>query len=153
MSTQQRSALPCDLDEIEDLLRTVDLFRARSLVVFKWGELLNRVVRLPVRTADSLTIEADPYVEPLEAVLEEHLPVLFVDVAKEEARFWSQHLGHLEEIESLAAFVPTDTVAAGRPVKVQRHRGRASCAATTTFCLRRGDAVRSAARTCSRRRT
>lgn len=122
LSTQQRSALRSDLDEIEDLLRTVDLFRARSLAVFKSGELLNRVVRLPVRTADSLTIEADPYVEPLEAVLEEHLPVLVVEVAKEESRFWSQHLGHLEEIESLDAFVPTDTVDAGRPGKVQHHR-------------------------------
>lgn len=122
LSTQQRSALRSDLDEIEDLLRTVNLFRARSLVVFKSGELLNRVVRLPVRTADSLTIEADPYVEALEAVLEEHLPVLVVEVAKEESRFWSQHLGHLEEIESLDAFVPTDTVDAGRPGKVQRHR-------------------------------
>lgn len=122
LSTQQRSALRSDLDEIEDLLRTVDLFRARSLVVFKSGELLNRVVRLPARTADSLTIEADPYVEPLEAILEEHLPVLVVDVTQEEARFWSLHLGHLEEVESLDAFVPTDTVDAGRPGKVQRHR-------------------------------
>jgi release factor family 10 len=91
-------------------------------VVLKSGQELNRMIRLPLRTAESLTIDADPYVEPLETVLEEHPPTLVVKVSKNESRLYSEHLGHLEEIESLESFVPSDTVDASHPGKAQRHR-------------------------------
>ena len=122
LSTAQRQRLQGDLDEVEALLRVVDPAGARSLVVFKSGSELNRLIKLPARTGDALTIELDAYIEPLEAVLQEHPRALVVMVSKEEARFWSEHLGHLEEIESLKSFAPSDTVDASRPGKVQRHR-------------------------------
>lgn len=72
LSKAQRSGLQRDLDEIEGVIGEADLAGTRSLVVLKSGQELNRMIRLPVRTAESLTIDVDPYVEPLEAVLEEH---------------------------------------------------------------------------------
>jgi hypothetical protein len=122
LSRQQRFTLKSDLEELEALLETQDVSGSRSLVVFKSGQELDRVIRLPVPLADSMTIDVDPYVAPLEAVLEEHPVVLVVQVTKEESRFWRQHLGYLEEVASLDSFVPTDTVDASRPGKVQRHR-------------------------------
>jgi hypothetical protein len=44
----------------------------RSLIIFKSGETVNRIFRLPVRTADRLSIDVDPYILPLETVLEEN---------------------------------------------------------------------------------
>lgn len=43
-------------------------------------------------------------------------------MSKNESRLCSEHLGHLEEIDSLGSFVPSDTVDASRPGKAQRHR-------------------------------
>jgi peptide subunit release factor 1 (eRF1) len=122
LSTRQRQRLEDDLDEVERLIRGLDPAGVRSLVVFKSGRELNRLIKLPVRTATSLTIDVDAYIEPLEAALQGRPRALVVSVSKEEARFWSEHLGHLEEIETLESFVPTDSVDAGRPGKVQRHR-------------------------------
>jgi hypothetical protein len=117
-----RNALQADLDAIEAFLADLEPDGARSLAILKSGKQLNRVIRLPLRTADRLTIDRDPYLEPLEATIEENPAALVVEVEKEIARFWSHHLGRLQEIDSLVSFVPTDTVDSGRPGKVQRHR-------------------------------
>lgn len=122
LSAAQRSRLKDDLDEIEMIIPVANLASARSLVILKSARELNRVISLPVRAADSLTIDLDPYLEPLEAALEQHPAALVVKVSKKDSHFWVQHLGHLEELESLEAFVPSESVDASRPGKVQRHR-------------------------------
>ena len=119
---EQRLGLPEDLRDVEAFLEAYQPSGARSLVVFKSGTQLNRVMPLPVRVADSLTIDADPYVEPLEAILEEQHRVLVIDLAKEKTTFFLYELGFEEQIHSIKAFVPSDTVDASRPGKVQRHR-------------------------------
>jgi hypothetical protein len=117
---ERRLALHADLDEIEELLRLLDPEGQRSLALFKAGRDLNRVLRLPVRTRDSLTIDADPVVEPLEAVLESQASVLVVEAGAEESRFRAYHLGALEEIDRVEPSVPAGTVEATRPGRVQR---------------------------------
>jgi peptide chain release factor subunit 1 len=119
---EQRLGLPDDLRDVEAFLEGYQPSGARSLVVFKSGTQLNRVMPLPVRVADSLTIDTDPYVEPLEAIMEEQHRVLVVDLAKEKTTFFLYELGFEEQIHSIRSFVPSDTVDAGRPGKVQRHR-------------------------------
>src|SRR5256885_12671497 len=66
-----RLAIPDDLAEVQAFLEGYQPGGARALVIFKSGEQLNRVMPLPARVADSLTIDADPYIEPLEAIMEE----------------------------------------------------------------------------------
>jgi hypothetical protein len=122
LSRKQRYSLYGDMDVVEELLGMLRPAGTRSIVIFKSGRELNRVFTLPVRAADSLTIDADPYLEPLEAILEGHPRCLVVDVHKEESRFWIHHLGELVQVERVESFTPTDTVDAGRPGKVQRHR-------------------------------
>ena len=119
---ERRLGLPEDLRDVEAVLEAYQPSGARSLVVFKSGTQLNRVMPLPVRVADSLTIDADPYIEPLEAILEEQHRVLVIDLAKEKTTFFLYELGFEEQIHSIKAFVPSDTVDASRPGKVQRHR-------------------------------
>jgi hypothetical protein len=117
-----RLAIPDDLAEVQAFLEGYQPSGARSLVVFKSGEQLNRVMPLPTRVADSLTIEADPYIEPLEAIMEEQHRVLIVDLAKEKSSFSIYELGFEETVDTITAFVPSETVDASRPGKVQRHR-------------------------------
>jgi len=118
----QRLGVPEDLGDVEAFLEAYQPSGARAIVVLKSGKQLNRVMPLPVRVADSLTIDDDPYVEPLEAIMEEQHRVLVVDLAKEKTTFSLYELGFEEPIQSITAFVPSDTVDAGRPGKVQRHR-------------------------------
>jgi peptide chain release factor subunit 1 len=118
----QRLGVPDDLRDVEAFLAGYKPAGARALVVFKSGTQLNRVMPLPVRVADSLTIDTDPYVEPLEAIMEEQHRVLVVDLAKEKTTFSLYELGFEEQIHSIKAFVPSETVDASRPGKVQRHR-------------------------------
>jgi peptide chain release factor subunit 1 len=118
----QRLGIPDDLRDVEAFLEAYKPAGARSLVVFKSGTQLNRVMPLPVRVADSLTIETDPYVEPLEAIMEEQHRVLVLDVAKEKTTFSLYELGFEEEVHSIKSFVPSERVDSSRPAKVQRHR-------------------------------
>jgi len=68
----------------------------RSLIIFKCGEQLNRVFRIPAWTIDAMVIGGDPHVAPLEAVMEENEKVLFVEVSVGESRLLVYHLGDLE---------------------------------------------------------
>ena len=123
LSKSQKAMLDHDLAEIaaflaEDLL----LHNLRSLVVFKSGAKLNSVTKLGVRARDALVIDPDPYVLPLETVLEIDERVLFVQTSKEESRFQIYSLGILEEVDRIQSFVPSDSVDKSIPGHVQRHR-------------------------------
>ena len=83
---------------------------------------MNRVMPLPVRVADSLTIDADPYIEPLEAIMEEQRRVLVVDVAKEKTTFSLYELGFEEPLHAITSEVPRGEVELSREYEVQRHR-------------------------------
>src|SRR2546426_11069294 len=80
----QRLAIPDDLAEVQAFLEGYQPAGARALVIIKSGDRLNRVMPLPARVADSLTIDADPYIEPLEAILDERRRGLVVDVSTAE---------------------------------------------------------------------
>jgi hypothetical protein len=118
----QRLGVPDDVRQVQTFLEGYQPEGARALVILKSGTQLNRVMPLPVRVADSLTIDPDPYVEPLEAILEEQHQVLVVDLSREKTSFSVYELGFEEEIHSIKALGPTETVDASRPGKVQRHR-------------------------------
>ena len=93
----QKEILNDDLKEIEVLLDQYFVPAGpRSLIIFKCGEQLNRVFRLPAWTIDAMVIGGDPHVAPLEAVLEENETVLFVEVSSGESRLLVYHLGDLE---------------------------------------------------------
>jgi peptide subunit release factor 1 (eRF1) len=90
--------------------------------VFRSGETLNRVLKLEVHTSDKLVIDPDPYVVPLEAILERNEKVLFVESSKEESRFGLYQLGYCERIHRIQSFVPSDTVDKTKFGTAQRHR-------------------------------
>jgi release factor family 10 len=119
----QKESLDHDLKEIEAFLEEHPVpGKLRSVVIFKSGKALNRIVGLSVKTADHLVIDPDPYTLPLEAILEENEKVLFVEIAKEESHFLVYQLGYCQEVDKIKSFVPTDTVDASIPGRVQRHR-------------------------------
>jgi hypothetical protein len=123
LSRAQKQTLTQDLEEIEVFLSEYLVpANLRSLIIFKSGETVNRIFRLPVRTADSLSIDVDPYILPLETVLEENPRVLMVEVSKEKSRFLSYHLGRCWEAGKVRSFVPTGLVDKSIPGRVQRHR-------------------------------
>lgn len=120
-----RVLLRNDLDAVERFLEEYAVpaeTEARCLVVLKSGVELNRAMTLPVRTRDRLTIDLDPYVVPLEQMLERERRVLVVEVSHEDARFRVHCLGRQEQIDHCRSFVPSVTVDRSRPGKVQRHR-------------------------------
>ncbi len=118
----QRLRVPEDLAEVHAFLEGFRPEGARAIVIFKQGARLNRLMPLPVRVADSLTIDVDPYIEPLEAILEEQRRVLVVDLSKEKTTVSVYELGYEEPVGAIKAFVPSASVDASRPGKVQRHR-------------------------------
>jgi release factor family 10 len=119
----QRESLDHDMEEIETFLAEHFVpTKLRSVIIFKAGGALNWIVGLPVRTADNLVIDPDPYILPLEAILEENERVLFVEISKGESHFLVYHLGYSREVDRIKSFVPTDTVDASVPGRVQRHR-------------------------------
>jgi hypothetical protein len=105
-----KETLNDDLKEIEVFL-SQDFVPAgsRSLIIFKSGEQLNRIFRLPAWTIDAMVVGRDPHIAPLEAVLEENERVLFVEVSIGESRLLVYHLGYLEA-DRITASVPKKTV-------------------------------------------
>src|SRR5882762_4933754 len=72
LSKWQKATLEHDIQEIESFL--ADYFvpqHLRSLVIFRSGEKLNEVMGLLVPVNDGMKIDPDPYITPLEAVLED----------------------------------------------------------------------------------
>jgi hypothetical protein len=118
----QRLRVPKDLDEVHAFLDGFNPEGARAIVIFKQGARLNRVMPLPVRVADSLTIDIDPYVQPLEAILEEQRRVLTIDLSNEKTIVSVYESGYEEPLGTIKAFVPTESVDASGPDKVQRRR-------------------------------
>ncbi len=118
----ERLRVPEDLAEVHAFLEGFQPEGARAIVIFKQGARLNRVMPLPVRVADSLTIDLDPYIQPLEAILEEQRRVLVVDLSKDKTTVSVYELGYEEPVGAIKAFVPSASVDASRPGKVQRHR-------------------------------
>jgi hypothetical protein len=122
LTAADRARLAKDLEELDALVQTEDADGSRSLVAFKSGHELNEASRPAVKTADRLSIDVDPYVSPLESVLEVHPPTLLLEVRKDETHFLVYRLGVSKLIRTLKAFVPSDTVDDSRPGKAQRHR-------------------------------
>jgi hypothetical protein len=69
-----------------------------------------------------LIIDPDPYVLPLEAILEENERVLAVKVSKKRSELFVYHLGYFRQVERIKSFVPKVSVDASIPGRVQRHR-------------------------------
>jgi peptide subunit release factor 1 (eRF1) len=117
-----RLAIPDDLAEVQAFLEGYVPAGARALVIFKSGEQLNRVMPLPARVADSLTIDVDPYIEPLEAIMEEQRRILVLDVGKEKTTFSLYELGFEEPLHAITSSIPRNEVEPSPEYDVQRHR-------------------------------
>jgi hypothetical protein len=117
-----RLGIPEDLAQVQAFLEAYQPAAARALVIFKSGDQLNRIMPLPVRVADSLTIDVDPYVEPLEAIMEEQRRVLVVDLSKEKTTFSIYELGFEEAVHAITSSVPRNEVEPSPEYDVQRHR-------------------------------
>ena len=118
----QRLRVLEDLREVQEFLETFEPAGARALVIFKSGEQLNRVMPLPVRVADSLTLETDGYVEPLEAILEEQHRILVLDVAQDRTDISIDEFGYEQRLDSVTEDLPRETHEAFREGIVERHR-------------------------------
>jgi len=118
----QRLGIPEDLREVQEFLEGYEPAGARALVVFKSGTQLNRVMPLPVRVAESLTIDADAFVEPLEAITEEQHRLLVLDVAMDKTSFSIYELGYEEKLQSVSEELPRESDDAFRADKEERHR-------------------------------
>ena len=118
----QKQTLDEDLEEIEAFLADHLSPGVRSVIIFKAGTALNRVIALPVRSTDNLVIDPDPYVLPLEAILEENARVLAVEVTKNITELFVYQMGYLQKVDRVKSFVPKDSVDATIPGRIQRHR-------------------------------
>lgn len=118
----QRLRVPEDLTEMRAFLEGFEPQGARAIVIFKQGAGLNRVMPLPVRVADSLTIDLDPYIQPLEAILEEQRRILVVEISKERTAVSAYELGYEEPVGVIKAFAPNESLDASEPDSVQRRR-------------------------------
>jgi hypothetical protein len=123
LSKSQKATLDHDLQEIQAFL--ADYFipqHLRSLLIFRSGEKLNEVIGLLVPINDAFKIDPDPYITPLEAVLEDDEKVLFVECAKDDTKFLLYQLGSCQQVDRAKSFVPADTVDKSIPHRVQEHR-------------------------------
>jgi peptide subunit release factor 1 (eRF1) len=118
----QRLGVPEDLREVQEFLEGYEPTGERGLVIFKSGTQLNRVMPLPARVADSLTIDPDPFVEPLEAILEEQHRVLVLDVAMDRTIFSVYELGYEERLQEVSEELPREARDALRADIEDRHR-------------------------------
>jgi len=103
LARPQRIRLEDDLAEISLFLENYRPAGARSIALFKSGEQLLRVLSLPARSTDALTIDRDPYIEPLEAVIEANRRVLVIELSRDAATLSVYHLGVEEMIETVSA--------------------------------------------------
>ena len=123
LSKSQKATLEHDIQEIEGFLANYFVPQhLRSLIIFRSGQKLNEVIGLLVPTRDALKIDPDPYITPLEAVLEEDEKVLFVECVKQDAKFLLYQLGSVQQIDRTKSFVPSDTVDRSIPHHAQQHR-------------------------------
>jgi len=118
----QRLGVPEDLREVQEFLEGYEPAGERALVILKSGSQLNRVMPLPVRVADSLTIDPDPFVEPLEAIMEEEHRVLVLDVALDRTIFSVYELGYEERLQEVSEELPKESKDALRTDIEDRHR-------------------------------
>jgi len=118
----ERLRVPEDLADVRAFLEGFEPQGARAIVIFKQGAGLNRVMAIPVRVADSLTIDLDPYIQPLEAILEEQRRVLVVEISKERTAVSAYELGYEEPIGAIKGFAPNESADASEPDSVQRRR-------------------------------
>lgn len=118
----QRLRVPKDLREVQEFIEGFQPEGERSIVIFKSGAQLNRVMPLPVRVADHLTIEADALIEPLEQILEEQHRVLVLDVSQARTIVSVYELGYERRIDSVVEDLPRETHEAFREGKTERHR-------------------------------
>jgi hypothetical protein len=107
LSKSQTKQLSNDLDELEAFLSNHSSPEGvGSQIIFKSGAELNRVITLPVRMSDSLTIDVDPYIMPVEAALEDNQRVLFVEISWNESRFILYNLGYCQELGKIKPPIP-----------------------------------------------
>lgn len=118
----QRLRVPEDLREIQEFLEGYEPEGARSIVIFKSGGQLNRIMPLPVRVADHLTIEPDAYVEPLERIMEEQHRILVLDVSKARTIVSVYELGFERRLDSVVEDLPRERHEGFREGKAERHR-------------------------------
>jgi release factor family 10 len=118
----QRLGVPEDLREVQEFLEAFEPEAARALVIVKSGEQLNRVMPLPTRVADHLMVEPNPYLEPLEAIMEKQHRLLVLDVAKDRTVISIDELGHEFVVDSITEDLPRETHEAFREGKTERHR-------------------------------
>lgn len=122
LNHDQHETIKSDLGEITAFLENFDAEDTKSLIIFKSGKELNEVVKLPVRVRDFLAIDVDPYIVPLQALLEQYKKLLIVEVTKERSIFSTYHLGYTEDIDVLKSHVRSNKVDKSIPGKAQRHR-------------------------------
>jgi hypothetical protein len=118
----QRLRIPEDLAEVRAFLEGWQPEGSRAILIFKRGTQLNRVMPLPVRVADSMTIDIDPYIEPLEAIMEEQRRTVVVDLSKEKTTLSIYELGFEEPIQIITSSIPRDELEVSRREEVQRHQ-------------------------------
>ena len=123
LSKSQKATLEHDIQEIDAFL--ADYFvpqHLRSLVIFRSGEKLNEVIGLLVPVNDGMKIDPDPYITPLEAVLEDDEKVLVIECAKQDTKLLLYQLGNCHQIARSKALAPTDTVDKTIPDHAQQQR-------------------------------
>jgi hypothetical protein len=93
-----------DLDELELLVEQAGNDDGnRSLVAFKSARDLSRAAGLRLPTEDRLVIDVDPYLVPLEILLESRPQALVVEVGKEASTLSSWRFGELRSLRRLEA--------------------------------------------------
>lgn len=120
LSAGRRAVLEHDLDELELLAEHGGGDGNRSLVAFKAGGELARAAGLRLPTGDRLVIDVDPFLVPLEVLLEARPSALIVDVGKEESRVSSWRFGELRLLARLEAPPHPESARIGG-LKEQRH--------------------------------
>ncbi|TMD39676.1 MAG: hypothetical protein E6I88_11695 [Chloroflexi bacterium] len=119
---EHRIGVRDDLTQLQEFLEGYEPEGARALVIVKSGDQLNRVVPLPLRVADHLMIEPDPYLQPLEAIIESQHRLLVLTVAKDQTIVSIHELGYERDVDMIAEDLPRETHEAFREGKTERHR-------------------------------